>query len=421
MRTGAYLRRLAVAGAGALLVPQLGAQTVAITGATVYPVSGPKIERGTVVIRDGRIAAVGAGVPIPAGAERIDATGRWVTPGLVHTGTDLGIRLLRTGGSRETREDSLAGDIKAAFNVADAIDPAALTLPVARLQGITSTLAVPSTGLIPGQGAFFDLAGERVADLVAKSPAVMVIDFSESAKASAGGSRGAVLQKLRRVFRDALEYDRRRDEFRRGQIQPLAAGAEDLEALRPVLRGELPVLAIANRRRDIEAALDLAQEFGLRLVVQGGAEAWQAAAQLARARVAVVVEPLTDVPRFDALAPRLDNATLLRAAGVMVALAQRDDAHFRNLRQAAGNAVRNGMTWEDALRAVTLGPAEVAGVADRYGSLEPGKVANLVVWSGDPFEFSSRAERVFIRGRQVPPVSRQTELLERYRTLPPAY
>jgi imidazolonepropionase-like amidohydrolase len=137
--------------------------------------------------------------------------------------------------------------------------------------------------------------------------------------------------------------------------------------------------------------------------------------------VPVILEPLTDVPRFDALAARLDNATLLSRAGVKVAVAQRDVAHFRDLRQAAGNEVRNGMSWDEALRSVTLSTAEAASVADRYGSLEPGKVGDVVVWSGDPFEFSSRAEHVFIRGKEIPLVNRQTELLERYRTLPPKY
>jgi imidazolonepropionase-like amidohydrolase len=137
--------------------------------------------------------------------------------------------------------------------------------------------------------------------------------------------------------------------------------------------------------------------------------------------VPVILEPLTDVPSFDALGARLDNATLLREAGVSVVAAQSDAAHFRDLRQAAGNEVRNGMSWDDALRTVTLAPAEAALVADRYGSLEAGKVANVVVWSGDPLELSSRVEHLFIRGRAVPLVSRQTELLERYRRLPPAY
>jgi imidazolonepropionase-like amidohydrolase len=311
--------------------------------------------------------------------------------------------------------------VNASFDVSEAIDPASMAIPITRLEGITTTLAVPVGGLVPGQGVLFDLSGDRVEELLDKAPAVMVMDLGEGGKNAGGGSRAGAMQRLRRTLRDALEYARRREDYRRGQIQPLAEPAQDLEALQPVLRGELPVLAIANRRSDIENALRLAREFKLRLVVWGGAEAWQAASELAAARVPVVVEPLTDVPQFDALSPRLDNATLLRAAGVTTVLAQRDMAQFRDLRQAAGNAVRNGLSWDDALRGVTLTPAQVFGVQDRYGSLEPGKVANLVIWSGDPFEFSSEAEHVFIRGREMPRQTRQTELRDRYRTLPPRF
>jgi imidazolonepropionase-like amidohydrolase len=201
-------------------------------------------------------------------------------------------------------------------------------------------------------------------------------------------------------------------------MQQLSAPAEELEALGPALRGELPVFAIANRESDIESALRLAREFGLRLVVVGGIEAWKVAADLAHDRVPVVIEPFTDVPSFDALGARLDNGVLLRQAGVEVALIESDEFNYRNLRFAAGNAVRAGMSWDDALRAVTLVPAQALGIAGRYGSLEPGKAGNVVIWSGDPFEFSTRAEKVFIRGVLVPETSRQTELLDKYRTLP---
>jgi len=420
----ARARRLSAAGLtlGLLAVSSSApAQTVAITGATIYPVSGPKLEHGTIVIVDGKITAVGTKVSVPSGATQIDATGRWITPGFVQTGSTLGIKLLESGGLLQTAEDSLVGDVNAAFNVSEGIDPASLTIPVARSEGITATLAVPSYGLIRGQGVWFDLSGDKLEDLLVKSPVVMVADLSETGKGAGGGSRAGSLQKIRRALRDALEYSRRKEDFRRGQMQPLSESAEDLEALEPVVKGQLPVLALANRRSDIENALRLAQEFKLRLVIWGGAEAWQMASDLAAARLPVVVEPLTNVPTFDALSPRLDNAALLRAAGVTTVLAQHDMAHFRDLRQAAGNAVRNGLSWDDALRGVTLAPAEVFGVQDRYGSLEPGKMANLVVWSGDPFEFSSAAEHIFIRGRDVAPVSRQTQLRDRYRELPPRF
>jgi imidazolonepropionase-like amidohydrolase len=397
------------------------AQVIAITGGTVHPVSGPRVEHGTVLLENGRIVAVGADVTVPEGAVRIDATGKQVTPGLIHAGSTLGARVFDLGAQEETQEDVVLGDIKAAFNVAEGIDPSSITIPVARAEGITTALTVPQVGLIPGQAVVIDLAGERLEEMLVRSPAVMVVDLSQSAKRSGGGSRAGTLFRFRLVLRDAKEYAERRNDFRRAEIQPLAAAAPDLEALQPVLAGTLPVLVIANRRSDIQSALRIAREFGLRMVLWGGTEAWQVAADLAAAHVPVVLEPLSDVPRFDGLAARLDNATLLQEAGVTVAAAQRDAAHYRDLRQAAGNEVRNGMPWDAALRSVTLSPAEALGIAEGYGSIETGKVANVVVWSGDPLEFSSRVERLFIRGKDVPLTNRQTELLERYRSLPPAW
>lgn len=415
------MRRAAAVLLAATLATAAEAQTIAITGGTVYPVSGPKIPGGTVVLSDGKIVAAGANVTVPEGATRVDATGRWVTPGLIHLRTTLGLRLLDGGGQEDTQEDVLEGEVKAAFNVAEGLNPASMTIPVARMEGVTSAAAVPSGGLIPGQAALIDLAGSRVDEMLVKAPLAMIADLSQDGKESGGGSRAGAVLRLRRVLRDAREYAERREDFRRAQIQPLAAAAEDLEALQPVLRGELPMYVIANRRSDIESALRVARDFKLRMAIYGGVEAWQVAPALAEARVPVILEPLTDVPSFDALGARLDNATLLREAGVSVVAAQSDAAHFRDLRQAAGNEVRNGMSWDDALRTVTLAPAEAALVADRYGSLEAGKVANVVVWSGDPLELSSRVEHLFIRGKAVPLVSRQTELLERYRRLPPTY
>jgi imidazolonepropionase-like amidohydrolase len=394
-------------------------QTIALTGGTVYPVSGPRIEHGTVLIRDGRITAVGTDIVVPQGAVTVDATGRWVTPGLIHGFTDLG--LTGVGSINLTREGTKAGDIDAAFNVAEGIDPAVFTIPVTRVQGVTSVVSAPSGGLISGQAVLMNLMGDRLEDLVAKSPVAMVIDLSSSSKDAGGGSRAGVLQRLRLVFRDAAEYQQRTADYRKAQMQALAAPAADLAALGPVLRGELPVIAIANRRSDIESALRLASEFRLRLIIGGGVEAWQMAPELARANIPVALEANTDVPSFDGLAPRLDNAARLRAGGVTVILLESDNSNYRNLRFAAGNAVRNGLKWDDALRAITLNPAEAIGVGDRYGSLEAGKVANVVVWSGDPFEFSSRAEKIYIKGVEIPLTSRQSELLERYRKLPPTY
>jgi imidazolonepropionase-like amidohydrolase len=188
-----------------------------------------------------------------------------------------------------------------------------------------------------------------------------------------------------------------------------------------VLHGELPVIAIANRESDIASALRLARDFRLRLVISGGTEAWKVAPELARARVPVAINPINDIPTFDGPGARFDGPALLQKAGVPVIIVEGETGGPRNLRWAAGHAVRFGMDWDAALAGITLVPARALGVDDRYGSLEPGKVADVVVWSGDPLDFASRAERVYIRGVEMPARSRQTELLERYRSLPPQY
>src|SRR5262245_5969427 len=401
------------------MIAFLLAQTIAITGGTVYPVSGPKIENATVIIRDGRIAAVGANVAVPSGATRIDASGKWVTPGLINGTGQMGLREISS--VQNTNESTLRGnDIAAAFNVLEGINPASTLIGVNRIEGVTTTLAMPNGGLIWGQAALIDLDGNTIEAMRVKAPAAMVADLSEGAKEAGGGSRAGVAQRLRRVFSDALEYSRRAS-YQRAQNEPLAASAADLEALLPVLRGQLPMIVVANRRSDIETALRIGREYKLKMILGGAAEGWMIPSEIAAAGVPVLVEPLANLPSFDALGIRYENAAMLAKGGVKVALLETATENTRNLRQQAGNAVATGMTWDQALRAVTLTPAEVFGVADRYGSIEAGKVANLVVWSGDPFEFSTGVEHVFIRGREIPLRSRQTELLERYKTLPPKY
>jgi len=174
----------------------------------------------------------------------------------------------------------------------------------------------------------------------------------------------------------------------------------------------------AHRASDIQTAIRIAQEYGLKLVIVGGTEAWMVADDLARAHVPVLVKVLNNLPEsFEVLGATYENAARLRRAGVQVAITSGETFKAYTIRQEAGNAVAYGLPWEEAFRAVTLVPAQIWGVADRYGSLEAGKVANVVVWSGDPLELLTRVEHVVIRGREVPMVSRETELRDRYRTL----
>lgn len=391
------------------------AQTIAITGGTVFPVSGPKIDRGTVLIVNGKITAVGANLTVPSGATIVDATGKWVTPGLIHAGANAGTGVAGLGGYAER---SVSGDVNPSFNLADGIDPAAITIPVARTGGVTTGIYTPDGPFIPGTAVVVDFAGERVDQMVVRSPAALLIDLSDGSKGAGGGARAGTIARLRRLFADALEYDRRRLEYKRGATQMLSAPAAELDALLPALRGIMPVVITANRRIDIENALKIGHDYRFKLVLSGAIEGWQVAGAIAAAGVPVVMEPNRDIPSFDGLGARLDNVTLLRQAGIKVVIAQGDAGGERSLRYAAGNAVRNGVSWDDALKMITAWPAEAFGLA-HYGTLAPGKVANVVIWSGDPFEFSSTAEKVFIRGQDASLSTRENDLRDRYRTLPP--
>jgi imidazolonepropionase-like amidohydrolase len=248
--------------------------------------------------------------------------------------------------------------------------------------------------------------------------------------ASAGGlrARGELIVKLRELLDDTKFFQTHRTAFDRAESRDFAASRLDLEAMIPVIEGRLPLLITADRASDIDAALRLAREFKLRIMIAGGAEAWMMADRLAAQRVPVLTGAMNNIPGgFAALGQRQENAGLLRKAGVQVALignaggGDEEAFNVRNIKQEAGNAVAYGMTWDDALRAVTLTPAEVFGVADRVGSLQPGREGNVVVWSGDPFEFATRVEHVFVRGREYNDKTRQDLLMQRYKTLPSTY
>ena len=220
------------------------------------------------------------------------------------------------------------------------------------------------------------------------------------------------------MLQDAQDYGYNRVAFNAGQRRDYARSRLDLEALQPVLKGQIPLAIQANRASDLLAALRLASEFKIRLVLIGASEGWTVADAIAEARVPVVVKPLTNIPTFESLNATLENAARLSRAGVIVTLASFDTQNSRNLRQETANAIANGMNRDAALEAVTLAPARVWGIADQVGSIEVGKDADLVIWSGnDPFELTSGAERVFIKGREMPRDTRQRALLERYRKL----
>lgn len=417
--------KVALALLAAIVAPPLAAETVAITGATVHTLTERGvIEGATVVVRDGRIVAVGTDVRVPDGARVVEADGRLLTPGFFDAWSHIGI--VEISGVSGTNDTEVEGTgLSAAFNVADAINPRSALIPVNRIEGITRTLVVPQPGshVIAGQALVMDLGGRP--DSVGREAAAMVVHLGEQGASLSGGSRAAAMLRLREMFQDARDYGRNRSAFERGNRRDYAASRLDLEALQPLLAGRIPMIAAVNRASDIEALLRLQREFDLRVIVFGGAEAWVVADQLAAADVAVIVDPLTNLPgSFDMLAATDENAARLHAAGVTVVFATADSHNARNLRQSAGNAVARGLPWDAALASVTVNAARVLGV-DNVGTVAVGQVADLVIWDADPFELSSWPEAVFIGGVQVPMTSRQTELRDRYlprtRSLPHAY
>lgn len=412
-------RLLLAAAAAALACAPAAAQTIAITGGTVHPISGPPIQNGTVIIQNGRIAAVGAGIAVPAGATRIDATGKVVTPGLFESSTNMAlVEVEAVGTTNDYRFQDDEDQVAAAFNVADGINPRSMVIPVTRIAGVTTVVSRPAGGLISGQGLAFDLIGDRISEMQIRDPIAMFASVTENEHQAGGGTRGGMFMRLREVLEDARVWARNPQGFERGETREFSISRLDMAALQPVLRGELRLVVEAHRASDIQTVLRIAEEYGLRLIIAGGTEGWMVAEDLRRANVPVLVKVLRNLPEsFESLGARYDNAALLRRAGVQVAITTGETYKAFNIRQEAGNAVAYGLPYDEALRAVTLYPAQIYGVADRYGSLEPGKVANVVVWDGDPLELLTNVEHVFIRGQEVPLVSRETMLRDRYMNL----
>lgn len=430
-----------------------GAATYAITNARVLT-AGPagEIASGTVVVRDGKIVAVGPNVLTPAGAEVVDAKGGIVTPGFVAANSLLGAVEIGALGSDASVNNP---ELSAAFDVQYALNPDSFVIPVARLGGITSAVVTPrpatrgsdnddghshdgaedltagggasehTHGLFSGQAAVIQLAEDG--EPLVRAKVGMVAPFGDRGANLSGGARGAQIVLLKTVLQDVRAYRANRAAYERAGYRDLALSKADLEALIPVVEGRMPLIAVANRASDIRAVLKLAREEKLKVILSGATEGWRVAAEIAAAGVPVILNPIQNRPAsFESLGASLENAARLNAAGVSVIIEGQGGAHrAHETRYNAGNAVAYGLPYEAALKAVTINPARAFGVANRLGSLEPGKDADLVVWSGDPFEPLSRPQLILIRGEPQPLTSRQYELRDRYkdlnRPLPPAY
>jgi imidazolonepropionase-like amidohydrolase len=421
-----YMKSItAIVAAIAIGSAAVGAQTIAITGGKVYPVSGAPIENGTVLIRDGKIVAVGRDVSVPAGAQRIDATGKWVTPGLINSSTQLG--LVEVGAVGQTRDDAAKGkdEIAAGFSVWEGLNTQSVLIAPARREGVTSAVVLPTGDqLVSGQAAMITLVDGMPSDMVIKTPIAMVAQIQNAQDAGAN-ARGETFERLRELIEDTRAFMKNRAAYERNETRNYIATRLDLEAMIPVVEGRLPLLIVVDKATDIDAALHIAKENGLKIIIGGAAEGWLVADKIAAAHVPVLTGAMNNIPSsFSQLSQSQENAGLLRKAGVEVIVVgnagdgDEETFNVRNIKQEAGNAVSYGMSWNDALRSLTLTPAEVFGVADRVGSLQPGRDGDVVIWSGDPFEFSTVAEHVYVKGHEYTAPDRQQLLTERYKHLP---
>lgn len=426
MRT--FRNRLSALARAGLLAAGLGcaagaaAQDLLIRNATVHTAGPQGTLRGAdVLVQGGVIRAVGSGLAAPAGVPVVEAQGKPLTPALF--GGISGIGLEEVSGEAPTVDMAVSlkdQPVRPEFDVTLAYNPASVLVPVARMEGIGFTLLAADAGgaFVAGQGGVVRLDGS--ADPV--GPRMLFVRLGAGASDLSGKSRAAQWMLLDQLVAEA-----------RGKVPADSPHALLTPAGRAVLArylaGQGRIMVKVDRAADIRQLLRWAQREQVRIAIAGGAEAWQLASELARARLPVFVDPLANLPaNFDQIGATARNAALLHAAGVEVGFTQGGDAshNARKVRQLAGNAVAHGLPWEAALAGLTRVPAQAAGVDDRLGTIAPGRTADLVLWTGDPLDVINTAEQVWLGGRAMPMRSRQTELRDRYLRrgeggLPPAY
>ena len=408
------------------------AGTFAITNSRIVTVSGGVIENGTVVIQDGKIAAVGADVAIPAGAERIDGRGLSVFPGMIDAGTNLGLAEIGQG-ANATMDVAETGSMNANAKAILGVNPHSSHVNVTRVNGITTVLSQPSGGLIAGQSTVIDLNGSTQGDMVVVPAAGLVInfpristfggfnpgagpqvvDFSEAVK-----RRDTQIEELKTAFKKAENYGRAKDAYAKDKAIPYPATDTRLEALVPYVRGERPIIFTAERERDIRAIVKFVSETKVKGIISGGQEAWKVADDLKKNNIAVIYTniynlPVRDDDNYDFL---FEAPAKMQQAGVKFAISTGDGgAEVRDLPYQAGIASAFGLPKEEALKSVTLYPAQILGVSDRLGSIEVGKMANIVVTDGDMLEPRTNVKYLFIEGRLLPLTSRHTELFDSFK------
>ena len=398
-----------------------------LTDCRIETVTNGVIESGSVAIgADGTIVAIGERVTAPAGATALSCDGGTVYPGFIDSGTRLG--LVEIGSVPETQDVDEVGDIHPQMQALTAINPSSASIPVTRVSGVTTALVVPAGGLMPGTAALAHLHGYTPEQMAAGFTGV-VVEFPRSGRRGRFDRRSKeaiekaekeAMEKLDAIWEDAVLYARI-DSARTAQgatdalpYQPEAA------ALLPVIRGQAPLLVEANSAGDIQKAIAWLDGKNIEAILTGVAEGWRVADEIAQAGLPVITGPVTALPtrssdRYDR---PYTNAALMVRDGVQVALRTSETENVRNLPFQAGFAVAHGQDFgfdrQRALEAITIVPARLFGLEDELGSIELGKVANLFVATGDPFEPVTQITQLFIRGRKVPVVSRHTELYDEY-------
>jgi imidazolonepropionase-like amidohydrolase len=408
------------------------AGTFAITNARIVTVSGATIENGTVLIQDGRIAAVGASVSVPSGAERIDAKGLSVYPGMIDAATNLGLAEIPLG-ANATMDVAEVGDNNANAKAIVGINPNSSHVNVTRVNGITTVHVGPSGGTIAGQSAVINLWGStqdamtvvptfglvvnfpRISTFAGFNPLTgpQTVDFNEAVR-----QRDRRLEELKKTFKDAENYAKVKEAYAKDKTLPAPRTDLRMEAMIPYIRGERPIIFTAERERDIRAVVKFVEENKIKGVIVGGQEAWKASDLLVKNNIPVIYTNIYNLPvrDDDAYDYLFETPAKLQKAGVKFAVATGDNgAEVRDLPYHAGLAAAYGLPKEEALKAVTLYPAQILGIADRFGSIETGKTANIVVADGDILEPRTNIKYLFINGRLIPLTSRHTDLYEQFK------
>jgi len=398
---------------------------IAIVGATIHPVSGPAIEKGTILFDAGKIVALGTNVPLPKNAEVIDAAGKHVYPGLISPNTQIGLNEIDA--VRASLDETETGSMNPNVRAEVAVNPESELIPVVRSNGITMVVSTPTGGLISGTSAMMMMDGWTCEDMTLQAPLALNLNWPEMTVNKAPWVRKSeeeqkkehetAVRQIEDAFRDARAYMKAKAADGEKGIPHQNADLR-WESMIPVLQRKVPVVIWADEVQQIEAAVAWAEQESLRVIIGGGHDAWRVAELLRRHDIPVLAGGIYRLPdrRFEEYdEPYMLPAKLLQA-GVRFAIISEDEpAHERNLPYHAGTAAAYGLPPDEAIKAITLSPAQIFGVADRVGSLETGKDATLIVTTGSPLDIRSNVLMEFIRGRRIDLSNKQTMLYEKYK------